>query len=228
MSKTPITISKNTISILNNFADLNSNIMIKPGNVIRTVNVARTAMAEAKVSEKFEQEFGIWNLHELLGVVSLCNNPVFHFNDKKVNIHSSNGSTVEYFYAEPRLLTLPTKDPWMPRFTAVARIEQSVFKEIRRIASVLKVDDISFVNTEDGVSAVVCDLENPTGNKYTIGIGGSNNGHTFEVNLKISNLIILDGDYQINFSENRMIVLQNEAIDLTYWFGVESSSTYEE
>lgn len=228
MSTKSLNISKNTLAILKNFADLNSNILIKPGNVIRTVNVARTAMAEAKVPEQFEQEFGIWNLDQFLGVISLCSNPTFYFEEKKVNIKSSTGGNFEYFYAEPRLLTVPTKEPWMPRITATARIDESVFSEINRVASVLKVDDVSFISSEDGIMAIVTDLNDPTSHQYSIDLGGDNNGHTFEVNLKISNIQILNGGYKISFSENRMMILENEITDLTYWFGAESTSTYEE
>ena len=45
-----INLSKETLSILKNFASLNSNILVKPGNVLRTITPSKNGMAEAKVS----------------------------------------------------------------------------------------------------------------------------------------------------------------------------------
>ena len=223
-----ITISKSTLAILKNFSSLNSNILVKPGNVLRTITVAKTGYAEAKVSETFDREFGIFDLTKFLGVVSVCTNPTFEFGDKSVNIHSSNGSLIEYYYSEPRLLTVPTKNVSMPKVTGTTNISQEIFEEINRISSVLQVEDLSFVTTDDGIVARVSDINDPSGNSYEINLGGEPNGHSFELNFKIPNLRILPGNYKVSFSEARMAVFQNENIDLTYWFGSESSSTYDE
>jgi hypothetical protein len=228
MQDNTIKISSETLSILKNFSSLNSNILIKPGNVIRTLAVNRGGMAEAVIDETFDTEFGIWDLDQFLGVVSLCNNPTFKFLEKKVEINSSTGSVFEYNYSEPRLLLVPSKQPTVPEPTATASIDYGIWSEIIRAASVLKVDDISFINAEDGVTAVVTDLSDPTAHTYTVNLEGSSMNHTFEVNFKISNIKILQGSYKMLLSEGKMAVFQNTNLNLTYWFGAESSSTYDE
>ena len=55
-------ISRETLSILKNFRDLNSNILISPGNVIKTLTGAKNVMSTAVVEENFPVEFGIWDL----------------------------------------------------------------------------------------------------------------------------------------------------------------------
>ena len=109
MTSTSITISKTTLSILKNFASMNSNILVKPGNVIKTITPSKSGMAEAVIEETFDVEFGIWDLNKFLGLVSLFNNPQFEFGEKSVSITGSNGSVVKYNYSEPRLLTYPQK-----------------------------------------------------------------------------------------------------------------------
>ena len=61
-----MSLSKETLSILKNFSTLNSNILIKPGNVISTVTPAKNIMAQATVSETFDQEIGIFDLSKFL------------------------------------------------------------------------------------------------------------------------------------------------------------------
>lgn len=226
MTTETITISKNTLSILKNFESLNSNILVKPGNVLRTKNISGTGFAEAIVDEQFTTEFGIWNLHQFLGVISCCVNPTFDFEENQVNIQSQNGSVFTYIFSEPSLLTVPTRQPKVPENpTATARIAEDVWGQITRAASVMEVDDISFVSTADGLTAIVTDLSDPTSHKYSIDLGGSCNDHTFEVNFKISNLKILTGNYKIMLVEAKMIVFQHEGVNLTYWFGSESATS---
>jgi len=93
-----VTFSKNTLTILKNFSSLNSNLLVKPGNVIKTITPSKTGMAVATVEETFDVEFGIWDLNKFLGVVSLFNNPTFTFGDKSVRIKNGGDSVVNYYY----------------------------------------------------------------------------------------------------------------------------------
>ena len=87
-------ISRETLSILKNFRDLNSNILISPGNVVKTLTGAKNVMAEATVSEQFPVEFGIWDLTSFLGTVSLFDDPDFDFHEKFVTISNGGKSDV--------------------------------------------------------------------------------------------------------------------------------------
>ena len=111
---TAMKISKKTLEILKNYASINSNILVQPGNSITTISPVKNVLAEAKVEENFDTQFGIWDLNKFLGVVSLFNDPEFEFEDKCVNIVGSSGSSVKYHYCEPKLLTVPTKKINMP------------------------------------------------------------------------------------------------------------------
>ena len=82
MTKTTMKISKQTLTILKNFTSINSNLLVKPGNKIATVAPAKNVMAEATVDEKFDTEFGIWDMNKFLGTVSLFKDAEFDFEDK--------------------------------------------------------------------------------------------------------------------------------------------------
>ena len=98
-------ISNDTLEILKNFSSINSNILVRVGNKLTTISPVKNVMAEAEVSETFDQEFGIWDLNKFLGTVSLFDSPEFIFNENSVDITSqSNSSSVQYYYSEPSLL----------------------------------------------------------------------------------------------------------------------------
>jgi len=221
---TEITLSKNTISILKNFASMNSNILVKPGNVIRTITPSKNGMGEAKVDETFDTEFGIWDLNKFLGVISLFNTPTLEFSEKYVTISGSNGSSVKYYYSEPKLLTTPTKQVNMPASVANISMTEKTFSELQKASSVLQLPDLSFIGESGKITATVHDLGDPTSNNYKIVVGDTD--ATFRFNFKMENIRLLPGNYDIDFAKNIVGQFTHDTLDLVYWFAMENTSTY--
>lgn len=223
-----INLSKETLSILKNFASLNSNILVKPGNVLRTITPSKNGMAEATVSETFDTEFGIWDLNKFLGVISLFNNPNFEFHEKYVIISGSGSQKVKYYYSEPKLLTTPTKNVNMPNSVVSATLSGSDFTQIQKSSAVMQLPDLSFVNKNGSIMAVVTDLKDPTSNNYEVEVGDYDGSADFKFNFQIQNIKLLAGDYDINFAKNTVAEFSNVNTNLVYWFAMESGSTYTE
>lgn len=223
-----INLSKETLSILKNFASLNSNILVKPGNVLRTITPSKNGMAEAKVSESFDTEFGIWDLNKFLGVISLFNNPNFEFHDKYVIISGGGSQKVKYYYSEPKLLTTPTKNVNMPDSVVSATLSGAAFTQIQKASAVMQLPDLSFVNKNGSIVAAVTDLKDPTSNNYEVEVGDYDGNADFKFNFQIQNIKLLAGDYDINFAKNTVAEFSNVNTDLVYWFAMESGSTYTE
>ena len=228
MTSTAVTITKTTLAILKNFASMNSNILVKPGNVIKTITPSKSGMAEAVIEETFDVEFGIWDLNKFLGVVSLFSNPQFEFGDKSVNIIGTNGSVVTYNYSEPRLLSYPQKTVSMPPMTVNVQIPDGLLTELHRISSILQVPDLSFRSDGEEIYAYLTDLKDPTSNNYKVTLEGNSNGAEFELNFKIDNIRLLPGDYEVSFSKNVAAQFENQNINLRYWFAMEPDSYYTE
>jgi len=228
MMSTATTISKSTLSILKNFASMNSNILVKPGNVIKTITPSKSGMAEAVIEETFDVEFGIWDLNKFLGVISLFNNPQFEFGEKSVKIIGSNGSVVTYCYSEPRLLSYPQKDVSMPPMSVTVQIPDGLLTELHRISSILQLPDLSFRSDGSEIYAYLTDLKDPTSNNYKVALDGDSNGAEFELNFKIDNIRLLPGDYEVSFSKNIAAQFENQNINLRYWFAMEPDSFYTE
>ena len=65
-------LSKETLSVLKNFATINGNILIKTGNRLSTISAQKNVMASTTVSENFDSDFGIYDLNEFLCVQLIC------------------------------------------------------------------------------------------------------------------------------------------------------------
>ena len=221
----PVTFSKNTLSILKNFSSLNSNLLVKPGNVIKTITPSKTGMAIAKVDEKFDVEFGIWDLNKFLGVVSLFSMPTFDFGQKSMKIKNGGNSIVTYYYSEPRLLSIPTKDVIMPEVNVSITLTDKQFSELQKAASVMQLPDLSFSADGAHIVAMVSDLGDPTTNTYKVVVEENYNGSEFLFNFKMENIKILPGDYKINFAKNTVGEFIHKNIQLTYWFAMEANTS---
>lgn len=221
----PVTFSKNTLSILKNFSSLNSNLLVKPGKVIKTITPSKNGMAIARVEESFDTEFGIWDLNKFLGVVSLFSNPTFDFGAKSMKIKNGGSSVVTYYYSEPRLLSVPSKDVIMPEVSVSISMTEKQFSELQKAASVMQLPDLSFTSDNGTIVAMVSDLTDPTSNTYKVVVLEKYDGPEFLFNFKMENIKILPGDYKINFAKNVVGEFINQGISLTYWFAMEANTS---
>ena len=226
-TQTAITLSNRTLEVLKNFSTINSNILVKPGNVLTTISPIKNVMSEATVEEDFDTEFGIWDLSKFLGTISLFNKPEFEFHENHVKILEENNSTeVTYYYSEPRLLTTVSKKINMPETVVSCTLTQSVFSDILRAASVLQVSDIAIRSNGQDIEIVALDKSDSTTNNYSVTIGDNTTNADFNFNFKAENLKMLPGDYDINISDKVVSEFNRVNDDLTYWVALESDSTY--
>ena len=218
-------ISKTTIEVLKNFASINSNILIKPGNMIKTISNYKNVLAQATVEEDFPVEFGVWDLNKMLGVLSLFENPALAFHDKYVNIVGGD-SSVKYYYSEPKLLTTVTKELKMPPAVVFASLDEEDVKEIQKAASVLQLPDIKIASESGTIQLTVMDRKDPSSNEYSFEIGNIEPTTEFGFYFKVENLKMLVGDYNLQICENSVAKFENRNLDLTYWIAMEPDSFY--
>ena len=72
-------LSENTVSVLKNFSNINQNILVKEGATLHTMSTMKNIIGRASIDETFDREFGIYDLNEFLGVMSLSKNADLSF-----------------------------------------------------------------------------------------------------------------------------------------------------
>lgn len=221
---TTIKLSKKTLEILKNFASINSNILVNPGNVITTISPVKNVLAEASVDETFDMQFGVWDLNKFLGTVSLFTDPEFEFHEKFVTISGSNGSSVKYFYCEPKLLTTPTKKIQMPSSVVNFKLTQKNFIELQKAASVLQLPDIAVRSNDGRMELVALDKNDSSSNSYSVDLGETE--ADFEFYFKVENLKLIGGDYSVEITEKIVSKFTHETLNLSYWIALEPDSKY--
>ena len=216
---TKMRLSKETFNILKNFSAINSNILIKPGNRIKTVSSGKNIFAEANVQEDFDTEVGIWDLNKFLGVISMFNNPDLEFHEKYVEI--SNGiSSVKYYYSEPTLLTVPPKDVKMPDVMFSFDLDEKDLNEILKASSILQVSNLNIVAKDGEIKIVVSDEKDDTSNSFSVTVNEDYSGPDYVGSLDVSDIKFLPGSYKVELSKGIVSRFKHIAQDLSYYIAI--------
>ena len=96
-------LSQKTITVLKNFNTINPSVAINEGSEIATMNQGRSIVGLAKVEEKFDKSFAIYELSRFLATYSLFNEPEIELGEKSLRIFTQNQS-VTYAYCDPEFI----------------------------------------------------------------------------------------------------------------------------
>lgn len=217
-------ISDETRSILKNFSTINSGIKVDSGEKLKTISQMKNILAVAGIQETFGKDFSIYNLNEFLGATSLLENPDFDFGDQSMSISDTN-SAMTYFYASEGMVQGPDKMITMPDAEVGIEISSTLLNELQKAASVLGVNDLVLKSDGTTIQLSVTDKKNATSNTFSR-IVGEGNGVSYEMNFKIENLKILEGNYDVLVSSKGISKFKNKDIDLEYFIALEPDSKY--
>jgi len=222
-------LSENTLSILKNYAGINSNIVFNEGNSIQTISEAKNVLSAASTVEDFPQDFGIYDLNEFLNVLGLVDVPNLSFEKDYVLISDSSGrSKVKYFFSDPDMLTSPSKKIVMPQCEVQFTLDANTLSRIKRAAAALGHDEVSITPGNGHLTLSVVDSKNATSNTFAIDIAGNYPADPFNFVISISNLKIIPGDYHVAISSKLISEFSNNELGVSYWIALEKSSTYGE
>ena len=222
-----VSISNDTLSVLRNFSSINPNVVLKPGQEVKTISEAKNILAVADITEDFPTEMGIYDLNEFLSVVNLVNDPQLSFGDNHVDVVGGN-SKVKYFFSDSSILTTPQKDITMPDCEVTVSFTDDILSQIRKAASALGHSEMSISATEDGVNIKVFDSKDSSANIYNIQLANdaSYKEGQFEFVININNLKLLDGDYEVNISSKLISEWKNTTKPVRYYIALEKNSNY--
>lgn len=217
-------LSKETISLIRNFASINGSLMIKEGNILSTISEGKNVMAMGSISETFPTDFGIYDVNEFLGVVSIFSNATLDFSDKFVSISDGGKSKIKYFAAGEGIVKAAPSTIKFPSADVNFTLTSDQIDMIKKTSSVLKAGDVAIVGDGSTLKVIVSDKKDATSNAYTVDIGETD--QTFKANLKVENLKMLPGDYAVEISSKKISRFKNTANDLTYYIAIESDSEF--
>ena len=215
-------ISKQTLSMLKNFSDINMSVEVKAGNTLRTVSVQKNILAQAEVETTFPQDFAIYEVNRFLGAISLFDNPDFEFGEKSVRIGNDRNS-LNYVYCDPSMIvTPPENNITVPDPEVRFKLSQDSLSRVMKAGNVLGTPEI-VVEGGSPMTVRAMDSQNDSSDTFHVNLDESTD-KTFRFVFKIENFKMVPGDYDVEISSKGIAKFsQNQ---LQYWIATESSSTY--
>ena len=225
-------LSNETISMLKNFASINSQIVLNPGNVIKTMSESKTILSAATIAEDIPSQIGIYDLHEFLGAMSMFEDPELTFDEtfKSVRI-SQDRQAIKYFFSEPSILTSPQKDVVMPSTEIAFTLTQETLASIRKAASALGINTVVVTGEADENTGkiVVTDVDDPTSNSFEIELDGlTREEDAFKLVFNIGNFKFINGDYDVAITKKLISHFKHTKDPVEYWVALEKNSSYGE
>jgi hypothetical protein len=218
-------ISPETLNILKNFSNINHSIVVKEGNVLRTMSPVKNILAKFTASESFPKDFALYELNEFLSGLTLFKEPDFDFDNNSYLTIKSGRSKVKYFYSDASVITAPpVKDIELPSVDVEFELSDEVLASLLRASSVYQLPDLSLIGDGSELNLVVRDKDNQTSNNFNVKVGDTNK--TFTFNFKMENLKIVPDLYKV-VACSTVALFTSSKYDLCYWIALEPDSTFE-
>ena len=221
MRKVKMKLSGETVNVLKNFSTINQNILIKEGTQLRTMSTMKNILAEAPIKETFPRDFGIYDLNEFLGVLTLVNDAELEF-DSESHLTVNGGRTkIKYFFSDPSILTTPPETFNPPECDVDFNVTGKTLSSVLKASAVMQLPDI-VIECNSSTTITATDLKNTTSNNFTEELVGDSS-HTFKFHFKADNLKMIPGDYQVKGSSTAQVSNWTGS-QASYWIALEQSS----
>jgi len=218
-------LSDNALAILKNFAGINNSILVKQGNKLRTISVAKNILAEAEIKEDFPRDFAIYDLNQFLNGLSLHQDPDLDFNQDSYLSIKEGKRRVKYFFADPNVIIAPPeKEIVLPSQDVCFQLDSVTLEKLTKAAAVYQLPDMSAIGKNGVVKLVVRDKKNDTSNEYAIIVGETSD--EFEFNFKVENIKIIPGAYEVVVSSKLLSQFTNTQHNLKYYIALEPDSSF--
>ena len=218
-------LSDNALAILKNFAGINNSILVKEGNKLRTISVAKNILAEAEIKEEFPRDFAIYDLNQFLNGLSLHQDPDLDFQQDTYLSIKEGKRRVKYFFADPNVIIAPPeKDITLPTQDVCFQMDSVTLEKLVKAAAVYQLPDFSVIGEAGVIKLVVRDKKNDTSNEYAIVVGETDAEFTF--NFKVENIKIIPGAYDVVVSSKLLSQFTNTQHNLKYYIALEPDSTF--
>ena len=217
-----VNLTGDTVNILRNYCHINSSIVFRKGNVIRTISNAENILAKYTSDESFPTDFAIYDLPQFLSGLALFDNPELDFSSENYVRINSGRQSVKYYYSDPEitLKSAPEKNVKFPGGDISFDISAEDLFALQKASSVYDLPDLTFDTTDGSIRLILRDKENDTSNTFEQNASGDFQGE-FSLDVKIENIRLVPGNYSVKVSSQLISEWTNRDTDLTYYIALE-------
>jgi hypothetical protein len=226
-------ISKDTISVLKNFATINEKMLIPKGNHIYVVSEGFNLMASAEIPDAFPYETGVYEMNKFLSVLSFFPDMDLEFDksEKFVTVVSADKKTnYRQFLTPPELLQYNVEDlKAIDNYNIKLPFPYEKFELALKMGAISKCDCLGIKSDGKKVWLTVMSIEDPTADHFQTELCDGN-GEEYLAMITLEDLRLLKIDYRVEISKlgvARFLGTFN-SVPVSYIVGVQPNSSFEE
>ncbi len=217
-------LSTDTVSVLKNLSTINQSLVIKTGRSLRSMSAMKNILVEADITETFDRDVAIYDLNQFLNCLSLIPGAELILEESSVRITDGTNS-IDYRYSDPSVITSPPeKELKLPSEDVSVVLTEEHLETVKKAAAVLQIPDVSLIGNGEEIRLTVRDKKNSGSNSYNIVVGETED--VFQFNLKVENLKLMNGDYDVVISSKNLAKFTNHSRPVTYFIAIEPDSTF--
>ena len=214
-------LSEHTLTVLKNFAGINSGVVLQRGNIQKTIHPEQTILVEAKIADDLPEKFGIYDLNQFLGNVTTLGNPDLTFKSNSV-VMNDGEIELNYYSCSPNLVISPPdgKELVMKDADVSFSMTTASLQKLLKVAAMNSLPNISVVGQDGGLYFRTHELKNDTSNHASIRVG-DHDGENFIVSFKTENLRLIPDDYDVQIKIGGFSCWTNKTGTLKYFIAME-------
>lgn len=217
-------LSSETLSVLKNFASINSGIEFKQGNRIATISSGKTVLAKATLSDSFPESFCVYDLNQFLSVHSLNKDPELEFDASNIVFKSGRSKTKYRKTAKEMIVTVPEKELSLPSNEISFTLTEEDYANILKSASILQSPHIAVESDGEKVQLTAFNAKDDSAHTNSI-VVCDGNGTSFKMVFLTDNLKMIPGTYDAQISSRGLACFKNQKQDIEYWIATESKES---
>ena len=241
---TKVLITPLTHAVLKNYNSINNSLVVKKGNVVKTISNAENIIGSAELDVVFPQDFAIYDLGKFLNAIELFRDrdheAVLVFdNPNYVTITSepSRGRRIKYFFSDPAITMRvnPDREIKFPEHNINFTIDEDSLESLRKASRIFTLPDVTVNASQDAISLQARDRDDETTNVCDQVVRGSSDGE-YQLDFKMDNLLVMgeykeynedgelvvtSGDYDVEVSSRMISKWTHNSIPLEYFIALE-------
>ena len=215
-------LSEHTLSVLKNFASINSGVVLKPGKSQKTISAEKSILVEAKLEDDIPSEFGIYDLNQFLGILTTLKNPEVTFGENTVNLNDGELSVTYRGCSSNLIITPPNKELKLENVTTKFSLSNATAQKLIKVATMINLPNLSVIGKDGSLLLKIHEKANDTSNDGIQKIGDYA-GKDFIATFNKDNLKLLPDDYEVEVQVGAFSKFVNVKGNLTYFIALEGA-----
>lgn len=214
-------LSDDLLTAMKHFSSINPSIILRKGNIQKSMSADKTVLVEAEFPDSFPVEFGVYDLNQFIGNITTMNNPELTFESNMV-IMDDGDMKLEYRSCSTNLIIAPPdKELNMKSVDVSFEVTSKILQKIIKLATMNSFPNVSIIGKGGKLIVLADDRKVDVSNNVMTELC-EYNGKDFVASFKVENLKMVPDDYTVDLMVSGFAKFTSKTRKIKYFVALES------